>query len=60
LTLTTRFVITLDRNYTIIDLCYELYGTTDNDAIDFLIDTNGLTGEQIIVIPKETVIKYYA
>ena len=47
----------LDEN--IISLCYELYGTTQNETLDFFINTNKLTGDEIINIPKGREIKYY-
>jgi hypothetical protein len=49
----------INRDYTIIDLTYDLYGTTENSQMQFLIDTNKLTGETLLVIPRNYEIKYY-
>jgi len=43
----------------IITLCFELYGTTSDEKLDFLIQTNTLTGSELIEIPKDREIKYY-
>lgn len=50
--------IVLDRARTIIDLSAELYGSVD-DQLDFLIESNGLTGSEIIELPKGREIVYY-
>jgi prophage DNA circulation protein len=50
--------IVLDRARTIVDLCAELYGTVD-DKLDFLINTNDLTGDEILELPRGRAIKYY-
>lgn len=50
--------IVLDRPRTIIDLCAELYGTVD-DKLDFLINTNNLTGSEILELPRGKSIAYY-
>jgi prophage DNA circulation protein len=52
-------IIVLERPRTIIDLCYQLYETTSNDKLDFLIETNTLTGKEIIEIPIGREVKYY-
>lgn len=49
----------LNRKYTILDLCYELYGTSDNDTRRFLINTNKLTGQDLIILKSGREIKYY-
>lgn len=51
--------ITILRDRNIIDLSYELYGTSDNDTLDKLIKTNNLSGDDIIMIPEGRAIKYY-
>ena len=51
-------IIVLDRARTIIDLTAELYGTIDG-KLDFLIESNDLTGSEIIEIPKGRKIVYY-
>lgn len=43
---------------TIIDLTYELYGTTDS-KLDALINDNDLTGDEIIELPQGKEIIYY-
>ena len=50
--------ITLDRNRTIIDLAAELYGEVD-PKLDFLIDSNNLSGSEILEIPEGRRIVYY-
>lgn len=50
--------ITLDRNRTIIDLAAELYGEVD-DQLDFLINSNSLTGSEILELPRGKEIVYY-
>ncbi|MBP7735956.1 MAG: DNA circularization N-terminal domain-containing protein [Spirochaetes bacterium] len=52
-------IVTLDRDRTIIDLCYELYGTTANDYLDLLIVSNSLTATEILLIPRAREIRYY-
>lgn len=48
----------LDRARTIIDLVAELYGTVD-DELDFFINSNELTGSEILEIPRGRRIVYY-
>jgi hypothetical protein len=50
---------TLDKDYSLLDLVYELYGTIDNETLDFFIDSNGLVGSQILELDKGTSIVYY-
>lgn len=50
--------IVLDRARTIIDLAAELYGSVD-DQLDFLINSNNLTGSEILELPKGREIVYY-
>jgi prophage DNA circulation protein len=52
-------IITTTRKRTIIDLCFELYKTTEEEELSFFINTNGLTGEELLLIPKGKEIKYY-
>lgn len=56
--LAQEHVIILDRPRTIVDLSAELYGSID-DKLDFLIDTNNLTGDEIKELPVGRLIKYY-
>ena len=50
--------IVLDRSRTIVDLAAELYGSID-DQLDFLIDSNDLSGLEILELPKGREIVYY-
>lgn len=51
--------LVLERDRTIIDLCAELYGEVD-EKLDFLINTNNLSGSEILEVPKGRRIVYYA
>lgn len=51
--------ITLVRERNIYELSYELYGTSDNEKVDFLIESNRLIGSEIILIPQGREIVYY-
>lgn len=57
-TLKQERAITLARPRTIIDLAAELYGEVD-ERLDFLISSNGLTGSEIIELPRGKRIVYY-
>lgn len=50
--------IILDRARTIIDLAAELYGSVD-DQLDFLINSNNLSGSEILELPKGREIVFY-
>jgi len=50
--------IVLTRPRTIIDLVAELYGSVD-DQLDFFIDSNNLTGSEILELPRGKEIVYY-
>ena len=50
--------IVLDRPRTIVDLAAELYGSVD-DRLDLLINSNNLTGSEILELPRGRRIKYY-
>ena len=50
--------VVLDRARTIVDLAAELYGSVD-DQLDFLINSNALTGSEILELPKGREIVYY-
>lgn len=52
-------IISIDRNRTILDLTSELYGTTSNDDINFLINSNNLSGSDILELPKGRRIVFY-
>ncbi len=49
----------LDRPRTIIDVAAEVYGEVDQ-RIDFLINSNDLTGSEILELPTGKSIKYYS
>ena len=57
--LKTEKVVTLSRDRTMIDLCAELYGDVDS-SLDFFINTNGLSGSQMIELKKGDTIVYYS
>lgn len=50
--------IVLTRPRTIIDLAAELYGSVD-DKLDLLINTNNLSGDEILELPKGKRLVYY-
>ena len=50
--------IIIDRPRTIVDLCYELYGSID-DQLDFFIMSNDLTGDEILELPQGREVRYY-
>lgn len=50
--------VVLDRARTIVDLAAELYGSVD-DKLDFLIQSNNLTGSEILEVPRGRTIAYY-
>lgn len=52
-------IIYTEKEYNIFELCYKLYGTTDNDTLQKLIDSNDLTGEEILMVPQDREIRYY-
>lgn len=50
--------VVLDRNRTIIDLVAEFYGSVD-DQLDFFINSNSLTGSEILEVPRGRQVVYY-
>jgi hypothetical protein len=58
-TLATERTMVLDRPRTIIDLAGELYGDVSHERIDFLIESNDLTGSEIIELPRGHEIVWY-
>lgn len=50
--------VVLDRARTIVDLAAELYGEVDG-KLDFLINSNSLTGSEILELPRGREIVYY-
>lgn len=51
--------VVLDRARTIVDLAAELYGSVD-DRLDFLINSNNLSGAEVLELPRGKRIVYYA
>ena len=51
--------IVLTRERTIIDLAGELYGRVDDNTLNFLINTNQLTGSEILELPRGRSVVYY-
>ena len=51
--------ITLDKEHTFVELCGELYGDVSDDSLNFFIDSNDLSGSEIIEIPRGRSIVYY-
>ena len=49
----------LDRDRTVIDLVAELHGTTDDDTLNFFINSNDLTGSEILELPKGKEVVYF-
>lgn len=56
--LATERTLVLDRPRTIVDLAAELYGTVDS-RLDFLIESNALTGSEIVELPRGHEIVWY-
>jgi len=52
-----RFFLVRNRNF--IELTFELYGNTDDSTLNFFIDTNALTGSEILELPIGREIVYY-
>lgn len=57
-TLVAERVIVLDRPRTLIDLAAQIYGSVD-DRLDFLINSNNLTGSEILELPRGKAVRYY-
>lgn len=58
-TLKQEKVFFLDRSRNFIELTFELYGDVDDETLNFFINTNNLTGSQIIELPIGQKIVYY-
>ena len=58
LSLATERRVVLDRPRTVIDLAAELYVTVD-DRLDFLMESNNLTGAEIVELPRGHEILWY-
>lgn len=57
-TLLSEKIIILQSPRSIVDLCYELYGGVD-EYLDFFINSNNLSGDEILELPSGTKVKYY-
>ncbi len=51
--------LVLDRDRTILDVAAELYGTVDG-KLDLLINSNNLTGDEILELPRGKTISYFS
>jgi hypothetical protein len=52
--------IILQNDSTFINLCFELYGSTKLNVIDFFLATNTLSEDEFLLVPRGTEIRYYA
>ena len=52
-------VIILDRERTIVDLAGELYGNVTDETLNLLINSNNLSGSEIIELPRGRRVSYY-
>lgn len=43
----------------VVELCAELYGTTDDETLDFFIASNAFTGSEILSVPRGRRVVYY-
>jgi prophage DNA circulation protein len=59
-TLVPERAVVLDRPRGLVELCGELYGAVTDERLDFLISTNGLTGSEILELPRRRRVVYYA
>lgn len=51
--------VVLDRPRALLELCAELYGSVANERLDFLINTNRLTGSEILELPRGRRVVFY-
>lgn len=58
-TLKQEKLFTTVRQRNFLELCAELYGNVNDDTLDFFINSNDLTGQEIIEIPTGREIVYY-
>lgn len=58
-TLAQERSIVLDRNRSIVDLAAELYQDAPDEHLDFLVNSNKLSGDEIIELPVGREIVYY-
>lgn len=52
--------VVLDRPRGLVELCAELYRSVADERIDFLITTNGLSGAEILELPRGRRVVFYA
>lgn len=52
--------LTLGRARTCVDLCAEFYGSVSDERLQFFIDSNRLTGSEILEVPRGRTVVYYA
>ncbi len=52
--------IILPADSTITNQCYDLYGSIDDETLDYFILTNGLEGDSILLLPRGREVVYYA
>lgn len=51
--------VVLDRPRALLELCAELYGSVGDERLDFLINTNHLTGSEILELPRGRRVVFY-
>ncbi len=54
-----EIIITTDKEESPIPLCGRLYGSVENNTIQFFIESNKLHGDEIYLVPKDREIVYY-
>jgi prophage DNA circulation protein len=59
-TLVPERAIVLDRPRGLVELCGQLYQSVADERLDFLINTNRLTGSEILELPRGRRVVYYA
>jgi len=57
--LLTERSISIDRERTIIDIAAEIFGSVDDDNLNALINNNGMSGDEILIIPKGFIMRYF-
>jgi hypothetical protein len=58
-TLVPERAVVLDRPRGLVELCAELYGSVADERLDFLINTNALSGSEILELPRGRRVVYY-
>lgn len=49
----------LNRSRSVLDVASEVYRAVDDDTLDYLINTNNLTGDEILELPQGKRVAYY-